>query len=66
MSYFTYSDFGRDGGTNVQGPFLRIDYPLFPRLTLTAKNHFVSYIDRPKGFSNSLVNRFQLDAQLAF
>jgi hypothetical protein len=66
MSYFTYSDFGRDGGTNVQGPFLRVDYLLLPRLTLTAKNHFVSYIDRPKGASNSLLNRFQLDAQLAF
>jgi len=66
MSYFSYSDFGRDGGTNVQGPFLRIDYLLLPRLTLTAKNHFVSYIDRPRGFSNSLLHRFQLDAQLAF
>jgi hypothetical protein len=66
MSMFTYSDFGRDGGTNVQGPFIRVDYLLFPRLTITAKNHFVSFIDRPQGQSNSLVNRFQLDAQLAF
>jgi hypothetical protein len=66
MSIFTYSDFGRDGGTNVQGPFLRVEYLLFPRLTITAKNHFVSFIDRPKGQSNSTVNRFQLDAQLAF
>jgi putative porin len=66
LSTFSYSDFGRDGGTNVQGPFLKIDYMLFPRLTITAKNHFVSFIDRPQGQSNSLVNRFQLDAQLAF
>jgi Putative porin len=66
LSVFSYSDFGRDGGTNVQGPFLKIDYMLFPRLTITAKNHFVSFIDRPKGQSNSLLNRFQLDAQLAF
>ena len=66
VSFFSYSDFGRTGGTNVQGPFLKIDYMLFPRLTLTAKNHFVSWIDRPKGQSNSLVNRFQFDAVLAF
>jgi hypothetical protein len=66
MSFFSYSDFGRDGGTNVQGPFLKIDYMLFPRLTLTAKNHFVSFIDRPKGQSNSTLSRFQLDAVLSF
>ena len=66
MSFFSYSDFGRDGGTNVQGPFLRVDYMLFPRLTLTAKNHFVSFIDRPKGQSNSMQNRLQLDAQITF
>jgi hypothetical protein len=66
LSVFSYSDFGRDGGTNLQGPFLKVDYMLFPRLTISAKNHFVSFIDRPQGQSNSLVNRFQLDAQLAF
>ncbi len=66
LSAFSYSDFGRDGGTNVQGPFVKIDYMLFPRLTLTAKNHFVSFIDRPQGQSNSLLHRFQLDAQVAF
>ena len=66
ISAFSFSDFGRDGGTNVQGPFVKIDYMLFPRLTITAKNHFVSFIDRPKGESNSLLHRFQLDAQVAF
>ncbi len=66
LSVFSYSDYGRDGGTNVTGPIVRVDYLLLPRLTLTAKNHFVSYIDRPAKFSNSLVNRFQLDAVLAF
>jgi hypothetical protein len=66
LSELSYSDFGRDGGTNVQGPFVRIDYLLLPRLTLTAKNHFVSFIDRPAGQSNATVNRFQLDAVLAF
>jgi len=66
LSMFSYSDFGRDGGTNVQGPFLALNYQLLPNLTLTAKNHFVSFIDRPSGQSNSMVHRFQFDAQLAF
>jgi hypothetical protein len=66
VSFFNYSDFGRNGGTNVEGPFLKVDYMLFPRVVLTAKNHFVSFIDRPKGQSNSLLNRFQLDAVLTF
>jgi hypothetical protein len=66
LSTFSFSDFGRDGGTNLQGPFVKVDYMLFPRLTLSAKNHFVSFIDRPKGQSNSMVHRFQLDAVLAF
>ena len=52
LSVFSYSDYGRDGGTNITGPVARIDYLLLPRLTLTAKNHFVSYIDRPAGQSN--------------
>lgn len=66
LSELSYSDFGRDGGTNLQGPFVKLDYMLFPRLTLSVKNHFVSYIDRPAGKSNSTVNRLQLDAQVAF
>ena len=66
VSYFSFSDFGRDGGTNLQGPYLRVDYMLFPRLVLTAKNGFVSFIDRPPGQSNALVSRLQLDATLAF
>jgi hypothetical protein len=66
LSAFSYSDFGRDGGTNVQGPFVKVDYMLFPRLTISAKNHFISYVDRPRGESNSLLHRFQLDAQVAF
>jgi hypothetical protein len=39
---------------------------ILPRLTLTAKNHFVNFIDRPAGVPNSTAYRFQLDAQLAF
>jgi len=66
LSTFSYSDFGRDGGTNVQGPFVKVEYMLFPRLIISAKNHFVSFIDRPQGQSNSTLHRFQLDAQLTF
>ena len=66
ISMFTLSDFGRRGGTNVQGPIAKIDYMLFPRLTLTAKGYFVNFIDKPKGLPNSTVNRLQFDALFAF
>jgi hypothetical protein len=66
LSMFTQSDFGRRGGTNVQGPIIKLDYMLFPRLTLTTKGYFVNFIDRPKGQPNSMVNRLQFDALFAF
>lgn len=66
VSYFSYSDYGRDGGTNLQGPVVMVAYMLYPRFVLTAKNGFVSYINRPKGQSNSEVYRLQLDATLSF
>ncbi len=66
LSMFTQSDYGRRGGTNVQGPIAKIDYMLLPRLTLTTKGYFVNFIDRPKGLTNSMVNRVQLDALFAF
>ncbi len=66
LSMFTLSDYGRRGGTNVEGPMVKLDYMLFPRLTLTTKGYFVNFIDRPKGVTNSMVNRLQFDAQLAF
>ena len=65
-SVFSYSDFGKNGGTNVMGHFISLDYVLFPRLTLTAKNHFVNFIDRPVGFHNPTQSRLQLDMVLAF
>jgi hypothetical protein len=65
-SVFSYSDFGRNGGTNVMGHFITLEYVLFPRLTLTAKNHFVNWIDRPAGFHNPTQSRMQLDMVLAF
>jgi hypothetical protein len=66
ISMFTLSDFGRNGGTNVQGPIAKIDYMLLSRLTLTAKGYFVNFVDRPNGMLNSTVNRIQFDAQFAF
>jgi hypothetical protein len=66
LSRFTLSDFGRRAGTNVQGPIVKLDYLLLPRLTLTAKGYFANFIDRPQGQPNSTVNRVQLDALFAF
>jgi hypothetical protein len=66
ISMFTLSDYGRRGGTNVQGPIAKIDYMLLPRLTLTAKGYFVNFIDRPTNLTNSMVNRLQFDALFAF
>src|SRR5712692_458249 len=66
LSMFTLSDYGRRGGTNVEGPILKIDYMLLPRLTLTTKGYLVNFIDRPKGLTNSIVNRWQFDALFAF
>lgn len=66
ISMFTLSDYGRRGGTNVQGPIVKLDYMLMPRLTLTTKGYFVNFIDRPKGLTNSMVNRLQFDALFAF
>lgn len=66
ISMFTLSDYGRRGGTNVQGPIVKLDYMLLPRLTLTAKGYFVNFIDRPTNLTNSTVNRMQLDALFAF
>jgi hypothetical protein len=66
ISMFTLSDYGRRGGTNVQGPIVKLDYMLLPRLTLTAKGYFVNFIDRPIDLTNSTVNRLQFDALFAF
>jgi hypothetical protein len=66
LSMFTLSDYGRRGGTNVQGPIAKIDYMLLPRLTLTAKGYFVNFIDKPSSQINSTVNRVQFDALFAF
>jgi hypothetical protein len=66
LSEFSYSDFGKNGGTNVTGNFITLDYVLFPHVTLTVKNHFVNFIDRPVGFHNPTQMRLQVDTVLAF
>jgi hypothetical protein len=63
---FSYSDFGKNGGTNVMGNIISLDYVLLPHLTLTAKNHFVNFIKVPAGFRNPTQSRVQLDMVLAF
>lgn len=65
-SVFSYSDFGKSGGTNVMGHFITLEYVFLPRLALSAKNHFVNFIDRPVGFHNPTLSRFQVDAVLLF
>jgi len=66
LSVFSYSDFGRNGGTNLLGNFVAIDYVPFPRVVLTIKNHFVNFIDTPAGFHNPTQSRFQADVSLSF
>jgi hypothetical protein len=66
VSFFSFSDYGRNGGTNQQGPTMRIDYVLYPRLVFSVRDTITSYIDRPKGQSNSTLNRLQFDATLSF
>jgi hypothetical protein len=65
ISAFTYSDFGL-GGTNVEGPVVGVDYQLLNPLTLTARSHFVNFINRPSGMTNPTLMRLQLDALVKF
>jgi hypothetical protein len=62
---FTWSDFN-NGGTNLQGPVVRLDYQLFKPLTLTARSYFTKFIDPPATLDNRMQVRLQLDAQLRF
>jgi hypothetical protein len=43
-----------------------LEYQLLDPLTLTARNYFVNFIDRPAGMSNPTLFRLQLDALLRF
>src|SRR5262249_19245705 len=66
LSVLSYSDFGRNGETNLIGHFVALDYVPFPHVTLTLKNHFVNYLERPAGFHNPTQTRLQADIVLAF
>jgi hypothetical protein len=62
---FTFSDFN-NGGTNVQGPVVQLDYQLFDPLTLTARGIFTQFIDPPDTINNRTQVRLQLDALFKF
>jgi hypothetical protein len=62
---FTNSDFN-NGGTNLQGPVVTLDYQLFKPLTLTARSFFTKYIDPPDTLNNRTQIRLQLDAMIRF
>lgn len=62
---FVWSDFN-NGGTNVMGPVIRLEYQLFKPLTLAAQSFFTQLIDPPDTLDNRTQVRLQLDAQLKF
>lgn len=65
VSAFSGSDMGK-GGTNVKGPYVKIEWVPLKSLTLSGKNYFVTYIDPPAGKANPTLNRLQVDAQYKF
>ena len=65
LSAFSNSDLG-SGGTNKEGPVAAVEYQLLNPLTLTVRNYFINYIDRPAGSSNPTLFRLQLDAIVKF
>ena len=65
ISAFTYSDFG-SGGTNLEGPVLGAEYQLLNPLTVSVRNHFTNFINRPAGMTNPTLSRLQLDALVKF
>jgi uncharacterized coiled-coil protein SlyX len=62
---FTFSDFN-NGGTNLKGPVVQLDYQLFKPLTLTARSMFTNYIDPSDTINNRTQVRLQLDAMFRF
>ena len=65
ISAFTWSDFG-NGGTNLEGPTIGVDYQLLNPLTVTAKLNFSNFINRPAHTNNPTMTRLQLDAIVKF
>jgi hypothetical protein len=62
---FTYDDFN-NGGTNVEGPVVQLDYQLFKPLTLTARSIFTNFINPSDTINNRTQVRLQLDALFKF
>ncbi|TMA68038.1 MAG: hypothetical protein E6J69_08610 [Deltaproteobacteria bacterium] len=65
ISAFTYSDFG-SGGTNLEGPVVGAEYQLLNPFTVSVRNHFTNFINRPAGMTNPTLSRLQLDALVKF
>lgn len=65
ISAFTWSDLG-NGGTNVEGPVVGLDYQLLNPLTVSARGYFTNLINRTPGFTNPTMTRLQLDAVVRF
>jgi len=69
ISSFAWSDFG-NGGTNLKGPGVGLDYQLLDPLTLSARANFTNFITKPAGVTtgdnNPTQTRLQLDAQVKF
>lgn len=66
VSSFAGSDFGKNGGTNVTGPQVKVDWMPIDRLVLTGRSFFVKQIDVARGKPNDTVTRLQLDANYTF
>ena len=65
ISSFTYDDFG-NGGTNLEGSVIQLDYQLLNPLTISARSTFTNFINRPSGMTNPTLSRVQLDAVVKF
>lgn len=65
VSAWSGSDMGK-GGTNVKGPYVKIEWMPLKGLNLSGKNYFVTLIDPPAGKANPTLNRLQVDAQYKF
>ena len=62
---FSWSDFGF-GGTNYQGPGLRLDYQLLDPLSVGVGGTFTNLINRQPGVKSSTMERIQADAMVKF
>src|SRR5262249_28559919 len=65
VSAFTYDDFG-NGGTNLEGWIVQLQYQLLNPMTLTARGIFTNFINKPAGMTNPTQTRLQLDTEVKF